>query len=451
MVGKKRGVLLKKYAVVSSEAFMPQIKIAQKSFPDVHFEEYYYKLPTDALDVVESISKVDGILFAGPLPERIAKSKLVNLKIPYTHIPSDEYTLTHTLLYLAINQPDALNSLSIDIQSGQFIQQVCSEMNIDPTEWYILDAQEEFIKEEFSMDLDEVVKFHEDLFIAGETKYAITNIDYVYSRLLEKKIPCSFLVVPQKAIIDAILQLQHMSDLAVSKKSEIAIGFISFHKNQYQKMDFSHVNYDSSIIMQQLLLDFIKHSEMTMRLVGMDQFVIYGTHGSVNYLLSEENIQRFFNKLVSVGEFTVSIGFGYGVTALEAEEHARISLYYAENDKNRNQVYITTSEKKVIGPIEAQKELLLKSANQEVLELAGLLQVSIPTISKLKQFSQIYKTSDFNVNQFADYFEVSQRTAQRMVQNLLKNEIIYKIGEEQPYKQGRPRAVYKFGQKRIDF
>lgn len=433
-----------KIAVVSSKQFIARIIKFESLIPNIKLIPFLYDVPAEAAQIVEEISQVDGILFAGPLPYFIALDKVKEKKIPSTYITSDEYTLTHTLLFLMVNSPDVLGAISIDIHNEKFIQQVSKELHIPIDHWHIKDHSKKINNGMVIDDIEEIIRFHQHLWLTKQTKFAITNIDYVYGHLQKLGIPSTYLIVPDKAIADSITQLITYCELATSKSAEIAIGFVVFHQKEDDLQDFSTIRYDTSIILQQILLDLVRETETSIRMIGMDQFIIYGTRGSIEKILDEQKLNSLFRRMDHFPIISVSIGFGYGTTAKEAEEHGRIALYYAKKNSDKHQVFLTTSEKKIIGPYNAKsKTYVLKSEEKNVLELAELTQLAVSTISKLIQFMKLRQDKSFTSVELAEYLEVSRRSAERIIKKLMQQNRAEKVGEEQPYKQGRPRAIYK--------
>lgn len=433
-----------KIAVISSKEFIANIIKFESLIPNIKLIPFLYDVPTEAAQIVEGISQVDAMLFAGPLPYYIALDQVKEKKIPSTFITSDEYTLTHTLLYLMVNSPEVLNDISIDIYNEVFVQQVSKELNLPINHWHIKDHSKKINNTMVSLDVEEIVSFHQHLWETKETKFAITNIDYVYGRLQQLGIPCTYLIVPNKAIADSITQLVTYCELATSKNAEIAIGFVVFQQKEEILPDFSNIKYDTSIILQQILLDLVRETETSVRMIGMDQFIIYGTHGSIEKMLNNQKLNSLFQRMDHFPNITVSIGFGYGTTAKEAEEHGRIALYYAKQNLDAHQVFLTTSEKKIIGPYNAMpKTHELKSEEKHVLEIAELTKLSVSTISKLFQFVRLHQDKSFTTVELAEYFEISRRSAERLIKKLMEQHYAEKVGEEQPYQQGRPRAIYK--------
>lgn len=49
----------------------------------------------------------------------------------------------------------------------------------------------------------------------------------------------------------------------------------------------------------------------------------------------------------------------------------------------------------------------------------------------------------FTAGDIAEYLQVSRRSAERLLKKLVDCKLVEVVGEEQPYRQGRPRSVYR--------
>lgn len=429
-------------AVISSSEFIAQIDVIGQQFPNVVMHRYLYAQPADAYDLMDEVRDMDVLLFAGPLPYYFAKPKIDQMQVPAVYIPSDEYTVAQSLLHLICNEQRALEHISIDIHKAAYLNDVVDELNIDISNWFVKDCSHMLTAENIHFDLEEIFSFHVELWKEGRTQFAITNVDYIYTRLQALGVPCSYLIVPAKAIRDTFTKAITYNELAASKHAELAIGLIIFHDKNSSYGDFNGMDADVSLTMQRLLLDLATQTETSIRLVGMDQFVLYGTRGSIDYMVMNGLIEQLFADISACSNIVASIGIGYGITAKEAEGNARSALYHARQQPDCA-VYIASSEKEVFSPAADSAPFLLKSEKASILEVADRTNLSITTVTRLKQFTTLHREQSFTANDLASAMSLSRRSAERLIKKLAESSYIQKVGEEQPYQSGRPRAVYR--------
>lgn len=106
--------------------------------------------------------------------------------------------------------------------------------------------------------------------------------------------------------------------------------------------------------------------------------------------------------------------------------------------------FLVTKDKEVIGPLnEDLKAFHLKSEDRTVLHVAEETGISVATINKLVAFIRLRRDNRFTATDLAAYLQVSRRSAERILKKLADKEFVRAVGEEQPYQQGRPRALYR--------
>jgi predicted transcriptional regulator len=57
-------------------------------------------------------------------------------------------------------------------------------------------------------------------------------------------------------------------------------------------------------------------------------------------------------------------------------------------------------------------------------------------------FLAYYPNQKFTADDFASYFHITRRTAERIVKPFYDHQLLINVGEEKPFEKGRPRIVY---------
>ncbi|MGG4496536.1 transcriptional regulator [Brevibacillus reuszeri] len=430
-------------AAISSEEFVPRIRKNIHADANIHLTAYTYQNPKESAALLDLIDDCDVLLFAGPLPYFFAKEKTEQKKWPAVYIPSDEYTISLSLFHTMLHVQGGLDRISIDMPKAAYIEKVAEELDIPSTPWFVTDYSEIVEEGGTRFDVEQVIRFHREHWETGESKFALTGVDYVYARLRELNIPCAPLIVPDKNIRDAIQQAVAYGQLKISKNSQIAVGIAAINQVEAGYQAESQMQ-DATIILLQELLELVKETDASIQKLGMDQFIIYGTRGSIEQMMEYGKIAHVLENVSRLCKVTVSMGFGFGLTAKEAEANARIAIYHARKTQESN-AYLVTDEKEVIGPVNTEAKIFqLKSENKAVLEIAEKSGSSVATINKLIQYVKLRRDNRFTATDLAEYLQISRRSSERTVKKLIDHQVIEVVGEEQPYQQGRPRAVYRF-------
>jgi hypothetical protein len=138
------------------------------------------------------------------------------------------------------------------------------------------------------------------------------------------------------------------------------------------------------------------------------------------------------------------MSFGCGETIVDATENAHFALDLIDN-KNVHSFYILDIDKSLHGPFpQSNAKIEMKLYEPALVEMAEKTKLSPANISKLLVFSQTRKSRQFTANDLALNFNVTRRTAERILQRLTQFNYVKIVGEEMTYKQGRPRALYEF-------
>lgn len=431
-------------AAISSEEFVPRIRKNIHANANIHLTTYTYQNPKESAALLDLIDDCDVLLFAGPLPYFFAKEKTEQKKWPAVYIPSDEYTISLSLFHTMLHVQGGLDRISIDVPKAAYIEKVAEELGIQPTPWFVTDYSEIVEEGGTRFDAEEVIRFHREHWEREESKFALTGVDYVYTRLRELNIPCAPLIVPDKNIRDAIQQAVAYGQLKISKNSQIAVGIATINQADGAGFQAESQMQDATINLLQELLELVKETDASIQKLGMDQFIIYGTRGSIEQMMEYGKIAHVLENVSHLCKVTVTMGFGFGLTAKEAEANARIAIYHARKTQESN-AYLVTDEKEVIGPVNTQATTFhLKSENKAILEIAGKSGSSVATINKLIQYVKLRRDNRFTATDLAEYLQISRRSSERTVKKLIDHQVIEVVGEEQPYQQGRPRAVYRF-------
>ncbi|WP_421617533.1 transcriptional regulator [Brevibacillus sp. TJ4] len=428
-------------AVISPEDFAGRITAYAETSGNKRFSTYYYRHPRESGSIVEQIEDCDVLLFAGPLPYYFARELSAARRIPSVYIPSDEYSLTLTLGAIYLHRSEGLQRLSVDIPHKDYIRRAAEELQLDTSRWQIRDYSVIVDGEGTEFDLDALLSFHRSNYESGRSNLVLTSVDYVYEQLREDGIPCVNLLVPEKSIRETVAKAASLGQMLISENAQIAIGLAAIEQRGKEGPAAAP---EASIALQQRLLELGKEADASVQQLGLDQYIMYGTRGSVEHMTHNFQHMPAVGDISSLYDVTISMGFGFGLTAREAESNARIALFSARQQKEESSAFLVTHEKEVIGPLGARaKAYHLKSENQGLLEIAEQTAISIATINKLLSFVRLRRDNRFTATDLAEYLQVSRRSAERILKKLADKHAASRVGEEQPYQQGRPRAVYQ--------
>lgn len=410
---------------------------------NIKITPFIYEDPKDSPELVRKAYGFDALLFTGPVPYYFSLKEIEDKKLPSAFIPFDEYVVSLSLYYVRLHLGIHSSKLSFDIHDSRYIYSVLKELKLDPESVFIKEYQS-LIKEELPFS-DELVHFHYDLWEKGKIDLVITSINSVYEKLTGLGVNCFRMIVPQKNILDTLNTAYARGELMLSKKSQIAVGFVSIKEyDEIMKRKGKLGSQELVLELHQLLLQFGKEINASIQYLGNEKYIIFGTRGPLEYITNQYQELSILSKIYELLNIHVSMGFGFGINANEAEENAQIALHYADQIRNKGSSYIITDSKLVIGPLNDKvTDFHLRSEDNQTLDISEKTGLSVSNISKLIKFWEIRDYKGFTSRDLAEYFQFSKRSSDRMLKRLLDANIIYINGEEQPFSKGRPRSVYK--------
>jgi hypothetical protein len=409
--------LATKIAVIGSREFLGKIHTIAAQVSDITIEPYSYRHPQEAADLIKNLKPCDVVFFSGALPYYFSKKALENLALPTLILTQDEIAIAASLLRITHTCKIPLERLSIDLFDAANITPVLSECEIKINPFQIFEFKQQMLDSTFN--LEKIVQFHYNLWEQGVTKTALTSVHAVYDRLHSLGVPAIRMADPQVSLIRGLQTAKAQGELIKSKAAQVAVGYLSLQNHQQDQID----------TLAHLLNAYIQPLNGTL-------FALYSTRGEIDRNRVNDFLEKWKGPLL--------VGFGYGLTMKEADQHAKIALRFAEKELSPKCGYILTEDKELVGPFPYEhKQHSLKNDHPELLNIARKTKLSPGNLSKIIEFSKSRQSLQFTTADLADYLQVTRRSTERIVKKLADNGYVKVVGEEMVYHQGRPRAIYE--------
>ncbi|MFC9417005.1 transcriptional regulator [Bacillus mobilis] len=411
-----------KIAVVGSKEFMETLLPIAHKLEEIEIDPYIYLHPAESSELLTHLKPCDFIFFSGALPYYMAKEIREQLRIPSTYLQQDETTVVSSILSVMYHQGIQPHKISIDLVDRSFITNVFHDIGIKESP-QVFDYENMLWSKE---EINRVIDFHVAKYQSGEVHLALTSIHAVYDELQKVGIPSERMIDPKQSIIHGLKDAKIKAELAKSHSATVGACMISsleLREGLLEQLD---------AISKALHGSFTKVDEMT--------FILYTTRGDIESIIKTNMINTLFASV----EGTIAIGFGYGKTVKEAEQNAKIAQSFAKNNPIDHCFYILTSDKELFGPFpKEQRVQSLKNENPELMKIAKETKLSPANLSKIIQFSQSHSSLKFTAADLSEYLQVTRRSTERLLKKLVDYGYAHICGEEMPYQQGRPRAIYE--------
>ncbi|MEM5606395.1 transcriptional regulator [Bacillus cereus] len=411
-----------KIAVVGSKEFMETLLPVAHKLEEIEIDPYIYLHPAESSELLKRLKPCDVIFFSGALPYYMAKEIREQLRIPSTYLQQDETTVASSILSVMYHQGIQPHKISIDLVDRSFIINVFQDIGIKESP-QVFDYENMLWSKD---EINRVIDFHVAKYQSGEAQLALTSIHAVYDELQKIGIPSKRMIDPKQSIIHGLKDAKIKAELAKSHSATVGACMISsleLREGLLEQLD---------VISKELRGSFKKIDEMT--------FILYTTRGDIESIIKTNMINNLFASI----EGTIAIGFGYGKTVKEAEQNAKIAQGFAKNNPIDHCFYILTSDKELFGPFpKEQRVQSLKNDNPALMKIAKETKLSPANLSKIIQFSQSHPSLKFTAANLSEYLQVTRRSTERLLKKLVDYGYAHICGEEMPYQQGRPRAIYE--------
>lgn len=415
--------MVTKIAVIGSKNFMKQLLGVAHEIEEIEIEPYMYSHPKESLEIIKHLKPCDVIFFSGAIPYYISKDMIEQLRIPNLYLQQDETALASSLLSILYHENVKPERVSIDLTNASFVTNVFADIGIFSTS-NIMDYKN--MPQNMMLEVEEITEFHASRYKLGMVDFALTSIHAVYDKLIEIGVPAKRMIDPVKSIIQGLRDAKAKAQLVKSHLATVAACVVSFLSSQNVKLE--------------LLNEFSRHVNGSFRKITDTSYILYTTRGDIEMVMKTNVIHGMFAQ----SQGAIALGFGYGSSVKEAEQHAKIAENFARNNEFESCCYILTNEKQLLGPFpQEQKMYSLKNNHPQLVKVAKDTKLSPANVSKIIQFSQSRAELQFTAADLSDYLQVTRRTAERILKKLVEHKYAIVCGEEMPYQKGRPRTLYE--------
>ncbi len=428
-----------KIALFGSEETIHLVTSFENKIEDIRLYPYTYTDVTDLEKLLPLAKDCDVYLFSGILSYSHAKFLKVTFDKPAVYIEDNELNVSLTLLTVIHHNLSSLDRISFDLPDRRNLDSIMRQLQISP--------QPQFIKEFFWInqqpykifDTKYLFDYHMDLYTSGKTDFVITSIHSVYNQMVEKGVPCMHMVDAEKTIIDSLQKAKEASILNRIQLSQVAVSMVELKTTIPEK----NIHTETVLLLLSEMQHLAKQVNGEVQQTSADTFEYFGTKGSIQFVFEQPELLEPLLSVANQYSFIIHMGSGFGMTMVEAKKNAAIALSYTNKEPERHSFIVVTEDKVVIDQRSDITDQTLFSTNEQIISMAKTAKVSVTNLIKMKQLLQSRPINRITSEDVADYFEITRRSAERMLKKYMDAGWLHVIGEEQPYQNGRPRSVYR--------
>ncbi|WP_313893743.1 hypothetical protein [Psychrobacillus sp.] len=384
---------------------------------------------------VELSEEVDCLLYSGRIPYLVAKDE-IPVDVPAFYIPLKGSGLYKALYKL--NKKNDLTHISFDGIQNEYIDIV--KTNLEETFEY------SNFKEIVSLEnVEDLVNYHLENVSRTPAAVVITSLKLVSESLTEKHILNEWLKPSEEDIVVAIERMLLATNQRKQKEMQIILGRIFIENVAVTMNEFmteQQVQKRNHEIYR-MLLHFAEQMSGYLTALSSNEYLFVTNRGIFERITEGYKYLPIVDEVKKKLGVHLSIGIGFGFTALEAGSHARVALIQAQ-ESGGSCCFIVREDRSVFGPIDlmAPMKYPIAVTDQLLIHQAELIGMSAANIEKTMALIKRKKKNEFTAHELASVLGITPRSAHRIVQSWLDANLIKVIGTEKISRRGRPRQVF---------
>lgn len=381
--------------------------------------------------------KCDVLLYSGYIPYSISKQN-IPIELPAHYIPVKGSSL-YRAFYKLQKKITNIKTISIDTLSKTDLEHLNDELN-ESIKSIHYDSKLSLAKTK------QIVSFHESYYLSNKTDCALTGLKVVSDELTQKGIPNEWIVPTDEDIIVTLERALLSTEQRKKIESQIVFGIVNIENIDQVKRKITSEQKIQRLFLnvQQTILDYVETLEGYLTVLNGNEYMFVTTRGTFERVTQGYKYFPLIDDIKNEFQLTISVGIGFGTSAIEAGTHARMALMQA-NDFGGEKCFIVKEDRSVIGPIENQAPITypLKITDQKLLEKSGETTFSPYYLRKALSIMNRTETKTFTAQELAASLGITTRSAHRILLSWLDANIVEIIGIEKLQSKGRPRQVYK--------
>ncbi|WP_239984519.1 hypothetical protein [Lentibacillus sediminis] len=427
-----------KIAVFGREEITSRVVTQAETNEDMEVIAFNYEKAEAAVELIEKAFMCDIYLFSEPLAYLYAREKIIKKRLPAIQVAFDEYMILSTFYRIKNHHMRKLERMSIDVLDAAHVEEVLRELNISDQSIYACSYGKDP-----AGDLDSIVEHHRQHWETGKIDYAVTSIQEVEQQLRKLAIPTIPMIIPERNIELAVAESSSIATLNKSKSAQIVAGYVRIKDiEEIKKRQGTAAAEYLFQLLEEILTKFAKKTSASVVPGHNQDFILFGTRGVLDHITNHFRDFPLNREIERKLDTKVDIGFGLGLTAGQAVDHAKLAMEKCSQTVDSS-CYIVNDRQDIIGPLGIRKPFNTSKLYQALIHQARLNnELSYNFID----FIQTRNNEPFSSSDIAAYYSVTKRSAERTINKMLSGEVIKAVGEEKPYVKGRPRKLFTLNQ-----
>lgn len=432
-----------KVALLAPDSIASKVEpIVKTQMDSIELKIYIYNDYIEVLDILNKIqSKYDGIMFAGIISYYLAKQNIKE-EVMWEYFQLHESSLLNAL-FQAQYFNENIKDLSIDTYSKSNLKQIFDMVGVNLNDTNI--KLYELNLENYRNLNEEALEFHKKNLKENKNVCIVTALSKVNNELKNMNIKNYMAIPTESVIMDSFERLYLKYTAKVNKNSQLVSMFIEIDlPSEYSlisKNEYYYIREKNKV--SDIVYEFGRDIEATIVEVSFNTYLLFTTKEIIERKTNNFKEISILDWISQKSLHIVSIGIGYGKTAIEAKYNSNIAMIKAKK-YDENTAYVVYEDGISVGPINNVKRKKKEKIDEKILEIATKTNLNINKILKIYNVVDKYKIDCFTTSELSKYCGISIRSTNRMLNRLEECNYIDIVGKRFPDGAGRPKRIMKF-------
>lgn len=432
-----------KVALLAPDSIASKVEpIVKTQMDSIELKIYIYNDYIEVLDILNKIqSKYDGIMFAGIISYYLAKQNIKE-EVMWEYFQLHESSLLNAL-FQAQYFNENIKDLSIDTYSKSNLKQIFDMVGVNLNDTNI--KLYELNLENYRNLNEEALEFHKKNLKENKNVCIVTALSKVNNELKNMNIKNYMAIPTESVIMDSFERLYLKYTAKVNKNSQLVSMFIGIDlPSEYSlisKNEYYYIREKNKV--SDIVYEFGRDIEATIVEVSFNTYLLFTTKEIIERKTNNFKEISILDWISQKSLHIVSIGIGYGKTAIEAKYNSNIAMIKAKK-YDENTAYVVYEDGISVGPINNVKRKKKEKIDEKILEIATKTNLNINKILKIYNVVDKYKIDCFTTSELSKYCGISIRSTNRMLNRLEECNYIDIVGKQFPDGAGRPKRIMKF-------
>ena len=366
---------------------------------------------------------IDAWLFASRVPYAYARQAGA-LRKPATCVPLGGSALYAALLRATQQVGTDLSRLSVDVLTRAEVEDAFADLGLPTSNVHV---------REEPANAATLAAFHERLWRRGATTAAVTCLESVAQRLTALDIPVLMVRPTRSAIASALRTATLLGAQRRLEDAQLAVVVVEVPtlRETPRRSSPRQPREELRLVVHRLLLQEAHRIKATLSPAGDDSFVVTATRGSLAGATDGFRVSPFAERARGELGIALEVGVGLGLTAQDAEAHARAALARSHDPGARGFALDREGRALVTGP---REPALVRAGNSRGMAMLSRLSDKLPDTGG---------PHVVDAETAGRLLGVTSRTARRLLRSLAEEGLAWPLPPSRIPQPGRPRQLYR--------